>query len=143
MKHSRRQLYQKWTAYFLPGEKVLDIGCGNGLFMEMLHQLGVETDGLDFDPEKVARGKAKGLNILEKKAEDFLSDKEGVYDGIFMGHIIEHIPPQDLLNLLIQCTKALKPNGKMIILTPNIAHPPVLEDFWLDITHVRPIRRNW
>ena len=135
---SRRQLYQKWTAYFLPGERVLDIGCGNGLFMEMLHQLGVETDGLDFDPEKVARGKAKGLNILEKKAEDFLSDKEGVYDGIFMGHIIEHIPPQDLLNLLIQCTKALKPNGKMIILTPNIAHPPVLEDFWLDITHVRP-----
>ena len=48
-----------------------------------------------------------------------------------MGHIIEHIPTQDLLNLLIQCTKALKPNGKMIILTPNIAHPPVLEDFWL------------
>ena len=37
-----------------------------------------------------------------------------VEDGTWMGHIIEHIPPQDLLNLLIQCTKALKPNGKIV-----------------------------
>ena len=67
---SRRQLYQKWTAYFLPGESV-----GYWLWKWAVHgnvnQLGVETNGLDFDPEKVARGKAKGLNILEKKAEDF------------------------------------------------------------------------
>ncbi|MFX3624796.1 MAG: glycosyltransferase [Ectobacillus sp.] len=132
------QLYQKWVSYFLPGERVLDIGCGNGLFIELLNEKGVEAEGLDFDKEKVEQGREKGLSIYEQRAEAFLAEKEAVYDGIFLGHIIEHIPPRELLNLLIQCTKALKTNGKIIILTPNIAHPPVLENFWLDLTHVRP-----
>ncbi|GED13653.1 glycosyltransferase [Aneurinibacillus migulanus] len=133
-----RQLREYWLPYFLPGDKVLDIGCGNGLLMEMLNRIGVETEGIDFDKEKVAQGRAKGLNIEEKRAEDFLAGKEATYDGIFMGHIVEHLAPHDLLNLLIQCTNALKNNGKLIILTPNIAHTPVLENFWLDLTHVRP-----
>ncbi len=133
-----RQLREYWVPYFLPGDKVLDIGCGNGLLMEMLNQVGVETVGIDFDKEKVVQGRAKGLNIEEKRAEDFLAGKEEMYDGIFMGHIIEHLAPKDLLNLFIQCVKSLKNNGKIIILTPNIAHPPVVENFWLDLTHVRP-----
>lgn len=137
-----RYLYKKWTTYFLPGERVLDIGCGNGMFMEMLKEVGVESDGLDFDNQKVTQGRAKGLNIRNQKAEDFLADKTLTYDGIFLGHIIEHIPPKELLNLLLQCTRALKPNGKVIILTPNIAHPPVVENFWLDLTHIRPYPRK-
>ena len=133
-----RQRRERLLTYFQPGEKVLDIGCGNGVWMEMLNQIGVQTEGLDLDKEKVVQGRAKGLNIYEKRAEDFLDKKSSSYEGIFIGNIIECVPPKELLNLLIRCIKVMKPNGKMIILASNIAHSTVLEDFWLDVRHIRP-----
>lgn len=132
---------QQWAPYFKAGDQVLDIGCGSGWFMEMLEEAGVSAIGLDFDPAKVHEGRIRGLNIHQMRAEDFLADKKGAFDGIFLGHIIEHLPPKEVLNLLIQCTAALKQHGKIIILTPHIGNPGVHETFWLDITHIRPYPR--
>lgn len=133
-----RKRREKWLSYFVPGDKVLDIGCGNGFFMEMLNGVGVNTEGIDFDKEKVLQGRKKGLIIHEQPAEEFLTSRGSYYDGIFMGNIIEHIPPAELLKLLIECKNALSDHGKLIILTPNIGHPAIVENFWLDLTHVRP-----
>lgn len=133
-----RKQRRQWVNYFRAGDKVLDIGCGNGFFIEMLQEAGVNAVGIDIDQHKVIQGHAKGLNIQRKRAEYFLNDKKEEYDGIFLGYIIEHLPVHEVLHLLIQCTKALKRSGKLIILSPNIENPIASESFWLHITHVRP-----
>lgn len=136
-----RERRKQWVHYFHSGDKVLDIGCGNGFFMEMLEKAGVDTVGIEFDQQMVKQDCAKGLNIQQKRAEDFLSNKKEVYDGIFLRYIIEHLAPQEVLNLLIQCTKALKPHGKIIILTSNIGNILVNETSGLDIPYIRPYPR--
>ncbi|MCI1693597.1 glycosyltransferase [Aneurinibacillus aneurinilyticus] len=123
------QPQEYWLSYFLPGDRVLDIGCGNKRLMEMLNHIGVETDG---------HGSVNGLSMKGQKVEDFPVGKEAMYDGIFLGGVVEYLAPDDLLNLLVQCITSLKNNGKLIIVAPNIIHPSVFKNFWLGLTHGRP-----
>ena len=133
-----RNMRMRWVGLFQPGEKVLEIGCGEGIFLELLKERGIESEGVDFDPEKVRTGQRRGLTIHCANAEEYLKEKDSSFDGIMMSHIIEHLPPNVLIELLAECLNALKPGGRLIIISPNISNPAVQENFWLDVTHVRP-----
>jgi len=119
-------------------KKVLDIGCGPGVFLELLKENGIESIGIDIDPLMVEICLEKGLkaqvgeaHIVEKYKEEF--------DGIHLGHIIEHMDGPNMLRLLEACVKALKKGGLLLIRTPNWLNETVRKiGFWLDPTHVRP-----
>lgn len=121
---SLRQRREGLLTYVQPGEKVLDIGSSNSFWRGMLNQISSQTVGIDL------------ANVTQ--AEDFFSKKTSVYDTIFIGNTIERLTPKELLNLLISCIKTLKPNGKIILIAENINHDTLLENFWLDIRHIRP-----
>ncbi len=134
-----RHRRSRWVPYFQGCQRVLDIGCGEGIFLELLREVGIPAEGIDIDPKVVAAAQAKGLNVRQAKAQEYLSERQGVYDGIFLGHIIEHLSGEEMLRLLYDCRRALRPGGTLIVLTPNFQHPQVATFvFWLDITHQRP-----
>jgi len=136
--HVRR--YQlKYADIFLPGETVLDVGCGSGIFLELLQERQVNAMGIDTSPEVVRNGVMKGLHIERGDALSYLKKKKTKYDGIMLSHIIEHLTPADLINLLELASKRLNPNGRVIVITPNFKDIEVATStFWLDITHIRP-----
>ncbi len=100
------------------GGKLLDIGCGNGTFLDFMNKLGWETIGIDFDEKAIMNSKIKNLNVkLGSLAEqNFPND---FFDAITLSHVIEHVyQPNELLK---ECYRILKINGKMVISTPNSA----------------------
>lgn len=129
----------RYLDYILPGGKVLDLGCGRGEFLELLEQSGRIARGVELDPDLVKICMSKGLGVEENDALTFLKNAidEG-WDAIFIGHLIEHLPPDSAIELLSFAAKRLRPKGRLLVLTPNPNFLPGMGDFWSDPTHFRP-----
>ncbi|MDI6631666.1 MAG: glycosyltransferase, partial [Thermoanaerobacteraceae bacterium] len=138
-KESARMIKEEILPFFRGCDRVLDIGCGEGLFLEMLREIGIEGEGIDLDPVVVEKARAKGLRVKVASALEHLARHQEVYDGMMLGHIIEHFSGPDAVKLLYYCARALRGGGIIAIQTPNFLKPEVpVHNFWLDITHVRP-----
>ena len=99
-----------------PGGLLLDVGCGSGDWLEKMQQLGWNVEGLDVDKAAVQVARMKGLKVYCESLEN-LSLPNSVYDVATMNHVIEHVP--NPLQLLAECLRILKKNGRLIITTPN------------------------
>jgi SAM-dependent methyltransferase len=63
---------QRWIT---PGSRVLDLGCGDGEFLQMLEsQRQVKGLGLEIDTENITAAIARGLNILEQDLDKGLEE---------------------------------------------------------------------
>ena len=138
-KESTKRLQRKYVKYFLNCSKVLDIGCGKGFFLELLRDDNIPAEGIDAEEEMIKFCSKKGLKVFQSNALLFLEGKIKAYDGIFCSHIIEHMMPEKVLNLFRLCFSVLKPEGVLVIITPNFCNLDVAtERFWIDTSHIRP-----
>ena len=118
---------------------VLDIGCGRGVVLDVLRDLGVAAEGVDIMPEAAAYCRAKGHQVHVGEANEFLNTTSARYDGIFCSHVIEHMDVADAERLLARAFTALRPGGILVIVTPNPVDVEIISEiFWLDRTHRRP-----
>jgi 2-polyprenyl-3-methyl-5-hydroxy-6-metoxy-1,4-benzoquinol methylase len=101
---------------FRPGGRLLEVGCGHGLMLKVLHDLGWETEGVDSDPGAVATARRKGLNAHLGRLESVGFDDER-FHAIVLRHVIEHV--HDPRGLLSECRRVLHPEGTLVVLTPN------------------------
>ena len=123
---------------FPRGARVLDLGCGAGVFLDLLRDAGRNGIGVDSSAADLAPARARGLEVVEADAIAYL-ERARDFDGIFCAHVIEHLPPAAAVRLIEGAHRALKPGGRLVLITPEIRDLEVLtERFWLDLTHVRP-----
>lgn len=128
----------KYVQWFPLGGKVLDVGCGRGLFLELLRKAQIQAEGVDKDRGAVRETEAKGLKCHQADATTFLKVQNETYEGIFCSNFLEHFAPEDVFSLLKGFEVALKPGGRLVLVTPNPRnHQMLTETFWLDPTHVR------
>lgn len=99
-----------------PGERLLDIGCGSGELLGRLNARGWRGEGLDFDESAVRVARNRGLNVYYGTLESRAYSDES-FDVIVMSHVIEHMP--EPLPLLQECYRIMRPNGHLILVTPN------------------------
>ena len=99
------------------GGRVLDVGSGNGAFLDNAKLLGWEVVGLDIDPTVVKSARERGLNVHQGGLET-LSEKVDSFDVITMNHVIEHV--HDPISVLNACNRLLRPGGQLWLVTPNI-----------------------
>jgi len=96
---------------------LLDVGCGNGYFMERMRSLGWSVTGVDPDPSAVSYAAGQGLRVFHGTVADV--PDEARFDVIVLSHVIEHVP--DPIQLLRDCERRLRPgSGRLIITTPNV-----------------------
>ncbi|MBR9988232.1 MAG: class I SAM-dependent methyltransferase [Gemmatimonadetes bacterium] len=108
-------------ALFLPAVtagRLLDVGCGNGVFAARMRSLGWDVMCVEPDPRAAtaARG-AFGLTVHSGTLES-AALPSGSFDAIALGHVIEHVP--DPIATLAECRRLLKPGGQLVAVTPNI-----------------------
>ncbi len=100
-----------------PGGKVLDVGCGRGDLLVNLQQLGWSVSGIEPEPAAAAAAAqrlgrpvfAGGIETATLAADHF--------DAVVLNHVVEHLT--DPIEALRRCARALKPGGRLVILTPN------------------------
>lgn len=99
------------------GGTVLDVGCGDGSFLEEAASLGWSALGVDPDPKAVANCRGRGLQVFQGGVGLF-DGEQALFDVITLNHVIEHV--HDPLTLLKACHRLLKPTGQLWLETPNI-----------------------
>lgn len=100
-----------------PGGRLLEVGCGSGLMLKRMFDLGWLVEGVDFDPVAVENSRRKGLQVrLGTMEEQEYPDNH--FDAITMIHLIEHV--HEPTRLLCECYRVIKPGGRLVIVTPNI-----------------------
>lgn len=104
---------------FVEGGRLLDVGCGDGRFLARMRHLGWSVVGVELDPAAAARAvKMFGLDIRHGSlTASRLPDAS--FHAITLNHVIEHV--EEPVALLRECRRLLKPDGRLVAVTPNVA----------------------
>lgn len=126
--------------YFTNCTNVLDIGCGRGEFLELAGDRGINARGIDVDEDMINFCKSKGLSVELKDAIEALCEIEDkTLDGIFISQVVEHLSPDYLINMLNLCSRKMKYGFYIIIETVNPLSLFSLANFYIDLSHVKPV----
>lgn len=100
-----------------PGARLLDIGCGNGDFLDLARRSGWRVTGVELDPAATKLARDRGLEVFQGTI-DALPRGAGTFDVITLSHVIEHV--HDPVGLLARCRELLRSGGWLWIDTPNL-----------------------
>ena len=109
-----------------PRLKVLDVGCGPGMFTEFMLDQGVDAAGVDIDHSLVRTAKSRVAqrgsagHFLVGTVER-LPYRDRVFDVCVANSILEHV--QDWEATLQEVTRVLKVGGLLVFYTTNRLHP--------------------
>ncbi|RXA20099.1 class I SAM-dependent methyltransferase [Methanosarcina sp. MSH10X1] len=130
----------KFFKYFEGRSNVLDIGCGRGEFLELLKEKGVDAKGVDLDEDMIAQCRSRGLCVELNDAVSYLEQlPDGSLDGIFIDQVVEHLKPEYLTKLLRLCYRKLGFGHYILIETVNPLSLFSFANFYIDLTHVKPV----
>lgn len=122
-----------------PGQVVLEIGCGTGLFLAYLKAKGVsDLIGIDVDgavADYLPQGMASHFRAGDVR--EFLNaGAEGrTFDRVFLLDVLEHFSADDGVRLLEAIGKVLKPGGRILVRLPNMGSPWGANYQYGDLTH--------
>jgi SAM-dependent methyltransferase len=111
--------------------RVLDFGCGPGKYLSRLAALGCAVTGVDTNPDYVAKAVADGYAAYAPDA--FFATPGLRFDAVLLSHVIEHLAPAELVDLVPRLCALLTAEGSLVIVTPTVG-----ERFYHDFSHVRP-----
>jgi len=111
----RLQLVLYLTGGLKRFNRILDIGCGAGYFLEQIGRISSNVYGLDSSPAAVALCRAKGLTVHQGRMETFHSETR--FDFVTAWEVIEHV--EDLQSFLSSIKRVLADDGMLIVSTPN------------------------
>jgi SAM-dependent methyltransferase len=123
------------------GGPVLDLGCGRGEALALLHDHGIEARGVDDSARMVATCRARGLAADQGDLFAALAAAPpGSLGAVTSFHVVEHLPIGALDRLVRLAWGALRPGGVLVLETPSpLSLVVAARNFWLDPTHVRPV----
>lgn len=107
---------QRWIA---PGSRVLDLGCGDGEFLQMLQaKRHVNGIGLEIDQGNISLAISRGLNIIEQDMDKSLANfPDQSFDTVIMAHALQvlHHPDRVL-------DEMLRIGRECVVTFPNFGH---------------------
>lgn len=135
---TQKRIQSFYLPFFEGCKKVIDLGCGDGDFLELLEERGIEATGVDWDAKCCAEARERGLKVVCQDVFEHLEGvEEGSVDGVFCSHLVEHLHYEEVIELLRLAHRALREGGKIVLSTPNVrglfSH---LEMFYLHFGHV-------
>jgi SAM-dependent methyltransferase len=137
---SVRERQRRYVDDFRGLAPVLDVGCGRGELVALLGEAGIEARGVDADADMVAYARGDGLDVEQADAVRYL---EGLSDsslgGVFMGQVVEHLPPNVLVRVFELVAAKLRPGGLLVAETINPLSPLALRNYFADLTHAQPL----
>lgn len=124
--------FEKAASFVKPGNKVLDIGCGVGVFTSLVKRQNplCEVWGVDISAKAIADNALEHPEITYKQHYIGRTPPfpQQYYDIVFSGEVLEHIDtPQ---TLFLEAYNALKPGGVFLLTTPSGSSIQSEEHVW-------------
>jgi trans-aconitate methyltransferase len=94
----------------IAGERILDLGCGDGSLTERLVERGALVVGVDASPEMVAAARARGIDARLMDATQLAFHQQ--FDAVFSNAVLHWIPDQDAV--VAGVAEALVPGGRFV-----------------------------
>jgi trans-aconitate methyltransferase len=92
------------------GERILDLGCGDGVLTERIAATGATVVGVDAAPDMVAAARARGLDARVVAGQELAFD--GEFDAVFSNAALHWMRPAE--RVLAGVYRALKPGGRFV-----------------------------
>jgi 2-polyprenyl-3-methyl-5-hydroxy-6-metoxy-1,4-benzoquinol methylase len=127
------------------GARVLDVGCGSGLFLGLLARTGTITDGVGFDVDERAVAAARniathGVRLRFERLAPSEPWPEGPFDVVSMIDVMHHVPVAEQRGTVREVARRLAPGG--VFLYKDMVERP----FWRALAnrlHDLVMARQW
>jgi trans-aconitate methyltransferase len=93
-----------------PGERILDLGCGDGVLTAKIAAMGSHVIAVDAAPDMVAAAKTRGLDARVVPGQSLAFDRE--FDAVFSNAALHWMRPPEAV--LAGVARALKPGGRFV-----------------------------
>jgi trans-aconitate methyltransferase len=93
-----------------PGERILDLGCGDGVLTAKIAAVGADIVAVDAAPDMVAAAKARGLDARVIPGQSLTFERE--FDAVFSNAALHWMHPQEAV--LAGVVRALRPGGRFV-----------------------------
>lgn len=102
------------------GERILDIGCGDGLFCRHIENKFKKVYGAEISDEAALLSKKRGMFLSVVNANEVLPFKDNTFSAVSGLELIEHL--LDPLFAFKEIHRILQPQGQLVLTTPNIRY---------------------
>lgn len=108
--------------HFPAGVRIADLGCGSGVFANLLQKSGYRVVGLDLSRKLLALGRTRHplVEFVEGDVER-LPFADAEFDGVVLGGVIHHLP--DPARCAAEVYRVLRPGGTFVAFDPNRRNP--------------------
>lgn len=116
------ELFKDFAEKFsLEGKHLIEVGCGNGDFIQLFSSESATISGLEHSRASVLAAQGKGLDVMEGFVDSAESQiPKAPYDGFLSINFLEHQP--DPCGMLAGIHSNLKPDGVGLITVPSFDH---------------------
>lgn len=119
---------EDFLEYIKEGNKVLDVGCGNGRLVKLFDNVNIEYTGVDNNEEllKIAKSNFSSSEFLKGDILN-LPFNDNSFDVIFCIAVFHHLPGRLLRKKALgEINRALKPGGFLILLNWHYSSPKMI-----------------
>jgi trans-aconitate methyltransferase len=125
-----------------PGERILDLGCGDGPLTKQLVDMGCDVLGIDSSPEQIEAARRLGLNVQVMDGHELSFEQE--FDAVFSNAVLHWLTRPKAV--LAGVYESLKPGGRFVgefggdgnVATVLVAITGVLADRGIDAGDYNP-----
>jgi len=126
---SKQKEYDFVWKHLSPCDKILDVGCGVGLF---LHYAPERIFGVDINPHNIDLCKSNGFRVSVGNALN-LDFPDNSFDGVHSSHVMHVFSPDHAMTFVKEMCRVCKPGGKIVV---SLKHDH--EYFWQNPENSRP-----
>jgi len=113
------------SANLRPGDRVLDVGCGRGVILGPLADLGLEVHGVEVSPA-ATRGADPRADLRIASSLSEAGYPAAFFQQVVIWHVLEHL--REPRQTLLETQRILAPGGRLIVAVPNFGS---LQARWL------------
>jgi len=114
----RLQMVRQWAT--LPGQRVLDVGCGIGMYTAAFLRETPYVFGVEIERERALEARERAAGVVQAPGER-LPFADAAFDVVFSHEVLEHVT--DDRACVAEMVRVVRPGGRIVVFVPNRLYP--------------------
>ncbi len=104
----------------LQGRRILDVGCGVGMYVRAFRRYSAHVYGIEVDADRASQAASWATGVVQGVGES-LPFPDGVFDLVFSHEVLEHVA--DDRQTVCEMVRVTRPGGHLVVFVPNRLWP--------------------